>query len=77
MEGAFGGFSLIVVMFLFILAILWFVLPFAIFGTKAILRDTLREQKKQTKLLKRLVAQSSGQTGVSVSNSDSRVEPRI
>jgi uncharacterized membrane protein len=47
----FGGvFGLIVVIFLIVLAILWFCLPFAIFGTK-------RRLDEQTKLLKEILAE--------------------
>ena len=37
--------AVIVGIFLIILAILWFLLPFAVFGTKAILKDILAELK--------------------------------
>ena len=56
-----GGFTLIVVIFLLILAILWFILPFAIFGTKPILREILDLQREQTELLEELVAQTSSE----------------
>ncbi|AZG34592.1 hypothetical protein [Shewanella psychromarinicola] len=45
--GGFGGF---ITLFLFVLAILWFILPFAIFGTKNKL-DELIEQTRQTNTL--------------------------
>ena len=37
--------AVIVGLFLLVLAILWFLLPFAVFGTKAILKDILAELK--------------------------------
>ena len=53
-----GGFGLIVVIFLVVLAILWFCLPFAIFGTKPRLDE-------QTKLLREILAElkARGPTG--------------
>lgn len=48
---ALGGFYLIVVLFLFVLAILWFLLPFAIFGTKDKLSELIAENKKTNELL--------------------------
>ena len=53
-----GGFTLIVAIFLLLLAILWFILPFAIFSTKPILREILDLQRKQITLLEKLVAQT-------------------
>ena len=38
-------------LFLFVLAILWFFLPFAIFGTKPKLDALIAEQKKTNQLL--------------------------
>lgn len=48
---ALGGFYLIVVLFLFVLAILWFLLPFAIFGTKDKLSELITENKKTNEQL--------------------------
>ena len=48
---ALGGFYLIVVLFLFALAILWFLLPFAIFGTKDKLNELIAENKKTNEQL--------------------------
>jgi uncharacterized membrane protein len=45
-----GGLGLIVFVFLVVLAILWFCLPFAIFGTKPRLDE-------QTKLLREILAE--------------------
>jgi ABC-type Na+ efflux pump permease subunit len=43
------------ILFLIGLAILWFLLPFAIFGTKDILSHILAEQKRTNELLKQLL----------------------
>ncbi len=48
---ALGGLYLIVVLFLFVLAILWFLLPFAIFGTKDKLSELIAETKKTNEQL--------------------------
>ena len=45
---AFGVFGMI---FMFFLAILWLLVPFAIFGIKPILRDLLKEQRRSNELL--------------------------
>jgi hypothetical protein len=39
------GLGVITVFFLVVLAILWFFLPFAIFGTKALIQESIDEQK--------------------------------
>jgi Tfp pilus assembly protein PilO len=41
-----GVVVVVVVLFLFVLAILWFLLPFAIFGTKDKLSELIAETKK-------------------------------
>lgn len=46
--GAFGGALIFVILFLIVLGILWFLLPFAIFGTKARL-DLLITEVRATK----------------------------
>ncbi len=42
---------LVGVMLAVLLAIVWLVLPFAVFGIKPLLRQVLEEQRKQTELL--------------------------
>ncbi len=42
---AFAGLYLFVVLLLIVLAVCWIVLPFAILGTKPLLRDILAEAK--------------------------------
>jgi hypothetical protein len=48
---AFGMFGMIFTLFL---AILWILVPFAIFGIKPILRDLLKEQRRSNELLSAL-----------------------
>ncbi len=60
--GALGGIYLFVVIFMIVLAILWFFLPFAIFGTKGKL-DTLiaemRDMNDQLEELQELLSRGS------------------
>jgi len=42
-ENLLGPFSLVVLLFAFVLGVLWFLLPFAVFGTKARLDKILAE----------------------------------
>jgi hypothetical protein len=53
----YAGIGFVVVMFLVVLAILWFFLPFAIFGTKALIEQQIQESKETNKLLKQIVDQ--------------------
>ena len=56
--GMFSGvLGLIVFLFLFVLAVLWFFLPFAIFGTKDKLAALIAESKKTNVELARVVAE--------------------
>lgn len=41
-----GGFGMVMTIFLFILAVLWFLLPFAIFGTKDKLSELIHESQR-------------------------------
>jgi hypothetical protein len=52
-----GVLGLIVFLFLFVLAVLWFFLPFAIFGTKDKLAALIEESKKTNVELARVVAE--------------------
>jgi cell division protein FtsL len=54
-----GGIYLFVVVFLVVLAILWFLLPFAIFGTKPKLDQLIAETRKTNAELERLREQIS------------------
>jgi len=49
--GTFGSVYLLVVVLGMVLAIAWIILPFAMIGTKSILRQLLAEQKKTNELL--------------------------
>lgn len=49
--GTFAGVSMLALIFGVILAIAWIVLPFALIGTKPILRDLLAETRKTNALL--------------------------
>lgn len=50
MEGLVGA-GVVAWLFLLVLILLWIRMPFAIFGTKPILRELLAEQKKTNQLL--------------------------
>ena len=54
MNEALGGIYLFVIIFLFILAVLWFFLPFAIFGTKDKLNELIRETRKTNEEIAKL-----------------------
>jgi len=54
-----GGFGIVVVLFLFVLALLWFLLPFAIFGTKDKLAELIAESKKTNAALERIASELS------------------
>jgi hypothetical protein len=56
--GALGGMMVIVWLFLLILAILWFLMPFAVFGTKGVLKELIAEQKKTNRLLEEAAARA-------------------
>lgn len=57
MEAVFGGFGIFAVLFLIVLAIAWIIMPFAIIGTKPILRELLQEQRRTNELLATLERQ--------------------
>lgn len=54
MAGSFGLIGLIVFLFLLILAILWFLLPFAVFGTKDKLSTLIAESQRTNAALERI-----------------------
>lgn len=54
MVGGFGVLGLIVFLFLLILAILWFLLPFAVFGTKDKLATLIAETRKTNAALEKV-----------------------
>ncbi|ANO50691.1 hypothetical protein [Woeseia oceani] len=63
MDPAAGGLYLIIVLFLVILGILWFLLPFAVFGTKAKLDALIAETRKTNEELNQLRRQIVGSSG--------------
>ena len=52
-----GGLGLVFTIFAFVLAVLWFFLPFAIFGTKDKLAEIIAESKKTNAELARIAAE--------------------
>lgn len=56
-----GGFGFIAIIFLFILAILWFLLPFAIFGTKGKL-DDIKSELQDTNQKLQMILNEMGRT---------------
>ena len=46
-----AAFGMIGTLFAFILAVLWVLVPFAIFGIKGLLRDLISEQRKTQEML--------------------------
>ncbi|MGV8940308.1 MAG: hypothetical protein ACOH1P_02070 [Lysobacter sp.] len=49
--------GLVVALFVFVLAVLWFLLPFAIFGTKDKLAEIIAESRKTNAELARIAAE--------------------
>jgi len=60
MTETYAGIGFFTVLFLVILAILWFFLPFAIFGTKALIEQQIKESKETNKLLQELIDLKKG-----------------
>lgn len=52
-----AGFSLIIFLFALLLAILWILVPFAIFGIKPLLKQLIVEQQRTQKLLEAAAVQ--------------------
>ncbi|MCP5285425.1 MAG: hypothetical protein H6933_11040 [Burkholderiaceae bacterium] len=57
-EGVSTAVWLVIIIFLFVLAVLWFLLPFAVFGVKKLLMQLIAEQKKTNDLLLKAIQQS-------------------
>lgn len=57
-----GGFSIIFFLFLLVLAILWFLLPFAVFSIKARAEESVKIQRGILKELRAI--NESGQSGM-------------
>ena len=60
MNETLGGLYVGIALFLLVLAILWFFLPFAIFGTKDKLNQLIRETQETNEELRRIRIQLSG-----------------
>lgn len=69
--GMLAGMWLGLVIFAIVLATAWIIMPFAIIGTKPILRDVLAELKTQNQLLRDLARSNATQT------SDSSLPPSL
>lgn len=54
MGAAAGGMGLVVIVFLFVLGVLWVLLPFAVFGIKDLAKTLIAEQRKTNDLLARI-----------------------
>lgn len=52
--GAIGGIYLVLAIVGLFIAVLWILLPFAVFGLKDLVRETLHEQRRTNELLERL-----------------------
>ena len=57
-EGVSTAVWLVIIIFLFVLAVLWFLLPFAVFGVKKLLMQLIAERKKTNDLLLKAIQQS-------------------
>jgi predicted PurR-regulated permease PerM len=51
MTSGFAGVVVVLWVLAFIVAVLWILMPFAVFGTKDLLKQLLREQKRTNDLL--------------------------
>lgn len=51
MAGSVGALSVALVLFGIVLGIAWIILPFALIGTKPLLRELIRETKRTNELL--------------------------
>jgi hypothetical protein len=69
-----GTFGIVIILFLFVLLILWFLLPFAVFGIKGRL-DQLIDQNKQ--ILYLLKSNNTGVTSKEDNVTNTRIEPTI
>ena len=77
MSTAMGSTTLVViwaliVLFAAVLYILWILMPFAVFGTKDLLRQLIREQKRTNELL-----QAQASRARSLHESAGRIDPQL
>ncbi len=66
-----GTFLIFLVILALIIAVLWIFMPFAIFGSKDLLKELIREQRKTNELLAS-IAKQQGAAGAG-----GRVEPHF
>jgi uncharacterized membrane protein YbaN (DUF454 family) len=55
-----GSLAMIGIILALVLAVCWIILPFAILGTKPLLRDLLHQQKRTNDLLQQMLDQRPG-----------------
>ena len=55
---ALGGFAIILALLGFFIAILWILLPFAVFGIKDLARGLILKQETTNKLLQKIIEQN-------------------
>ena len=60
MDGMSAGLMLAGLVFAVVLAVCWLVLPFALIGTKPLLRQLLRQQEQTNTLLRQIAARNGG-----------------
>lgn len=60
MGGSFVGAYAVLIAAAFIIAVLWVILPFAVFGIKPLAREIIEQQKKTNELLQDLVNSGRG-----------------
>ncbi len=73
MNETLGGLYAGIALFLLVLAILWFFLPFAIFGTKDKLNQLIRETQETNEELRRIRIQLSGTSPLQAPTEDDRL----
>lgn len=73
MGTAMSGLMMVWALVALVIAVLWVLMPFAIFGTKDLLRQLIREQKRTNELLQ---AQAD-RAGAIREHSSGRVDPQL
>jgi heme exporter protein D len=72
MGSAMGGLTIVWAIIVLVIAVLWVLMPFAIFGTKDLLRQLIREQKKTNELL-----QAQADRAKAIREQVGRIEPQL
>ena len=70
MADVIGGIGMFWILFLGALGVLWFLLPFAVFGIKARLDAQIAEQERTNRLLRELIDMNSPLNLLSRNNTD-------